>query len=242
MSEQNLQDLKKSMVAIGRLLWEKDLVHGLNGNISVRVDDESILITGHKTCLGLLKEKDILHMKLDGELLEEGKASSETLMHTAIYQNFSEHQAVLHTHTTYTNGFFLKNEKFIPQIFEAKFYLGEVTAIAQSTPSVTDARPIVEAMKQNSIIVLKNHGVVAAGKELFDCFILIQALEEGIKTNAVAQLYQQGLGSRGQGLGFHESQNLKPKTQNKKYKLFSREQIDAIVDLVNKDAQMKELG
>ena len=71
-------------------LWEKNLVSGLNGNISRRVDDETILLTAHGTCLGLLQEKDILLMKVDGELLEEGSVSTEKLLHTEIYKNFPE--------------------------------------------------------------------------------------------------------------------------------------------------------
>ena len=57
MDEAKIVELKKSIIAIGRLLWEKDLVTGLNGNISVRLDDNTILITATKTCLGLLHDR-----------------------------------------------------------------------------------------------------------------------------------------------------------------------------------------
>ncbi|MCK5083333.1 MAG: class II aldolase/adducin family protein, partial [Candidatus Omnitrophica bacterium] len=112
---------------------------GLNGNISRRVDDETIVITGHGTCLGLLQETDILHMKLDGEALEEGNVSTETLLHTEVYKNFPETIAIVHTHTTYTNAYFLENESLIPQIFESKMYLGKIKSVNQVTPAVTDA-------------------------------------------------------------------------------------------------------
>ena len=81
--------LKKNIITIGHLLWEKNLVSGLNGNISARVDDERILITAHGSCLGLLQEKDILLISNDGSLLEAGEVSSEKKLHTAIYQKFS---------------------------------------------------------------------------------------------------------------------------------------------------------
>jgi len=171
MANETIENLKKNIISIGLLLWEKNLVSGLNGNISRRIDEEKILLTAHGTCLGLLQEKDILIMKLDGELLDEGSVSTEKLLHTEIYKNFPEATAVIHTHTTYTNAYFLTNETLIPHIFETKMCLGEVKAIEQLTPAVTDAGPVMESLKGNNITVLRNHGVVAKGKDLFDCFV-----------------------------------------------------------------------
>lgn len=231
-----IKNLKTDIIAIGRVLWEKELASGLNGNISVRVDEERILLTAHGTCLGLLHEKDILLMKVGGELLEDGKVSTEKLLHTEIYKDFPETRAVIHTHTTYTNAYFLANETLTPKIFESKFYLGEVRGIPQSTPAVTDAQPIIENLRVNNVVVLRNHGVVAMGKNLFDCFLLIQCLEESVKIDAISRLY----------LDVKKSRSAAPVAKEisgvKKFKLFSPEQIEEIVRLVNHDHQLKELG
>ena len=240
MSEEIIVNLKKNIVAIGRLLWEKELASGLNGNMSVRVDDNQLLMTAHGTCLGLLKEKSSLLMNNEGELLEEGKISTEKLLHTEVLKNFPEMRAVIHTHTPYINGYFLNNEKFNSEIFEAKLYLGEVVGIAQTTPSVQDVEPVLEALKKNNIVVLRNHGVVAMGKDLFDCFLLIQGLEDAIKTDFIARRYsgtEYGVQSTDDSSSSQESVS-----NAKKYKLFSQEQIDEIVRVVNDDDQLKELG
>ena len=248
MNETTAKQLKTNIIAIGRLLWEKDLVSGLNGNISARVEDDTILLTAHSTCLGLLQEKDILSMKLDGQLLEEGNVSTEKLLHTEIYKNFPQVLAVIHTHTTFTNAFFLKQESFIPPTFEAKFYLGEVKSVDQKTPSVTEAGPVIQILKNNNITVLKNHGVVAMGKDLFDCFLLIQGLEEAVKIDALSRLYETptSAASKAKGRSVKVETGFKPvstkKSTAKKFKLFSEEQIKEIVRLVNGDAQLKDLG
>lgn len=236
MMKAQFHDFKEEMIAIGQLLWRKDLAIGLNGNISRRIDKDSILLTAHGTCLGNLETKDILAMKLDGELLDKGSVSTEKLLHTEIYKNFPEAQAVIHTHTTYTNAFFLAHETFVPRIFEAKFYLGEIKGIPQTTPAVTDAGPVIEGFKNNNIVVLRNHGVAAKGEKLFDCFLLIQALEEAVKTEAISRLY-----SHQSPVTSHQKED-KKRAVVKKYQLFSQEQIDDIVKLVNEDNQMKELG
>jgi L-fuculose-phosphate aldolase len=242
MDRAKIKQLKEEIISTGRLLWEKDLASALNGNISARVDGDVILITAHATCLGMLTESDLVLMRLNGEVLDGGKVSTEKLMHTEIYKNFPESKAVVHTHTTYTNAYFLNQEKFIPSTFEAKFTLGEVKGIAQSTPSVTDALPLIETLKSNNIAVLRNHGVVAMGQALFDCFLFIQTLEEQVKIDAIARLYAGSpatsprspvsgtLGNGGSG------------TPARKYKLFAQDQIDEIIRLVNSDSQLKELG
>jgi len=243
MSDELNIKLKKNIIAIGRLLWEKELVTALNGNISARVDDESILLTGHKTCLGLLQEKDIIHMKLDGELLEEGTVSSEKLLHTEIYKNFPDVRAVIHTHTAFANAYFLENDTLVPKIFETKLYVGQVEAIDQTTPTVTDPAIIIEKLKTNNITVLRKHGVISTGKDLFECFLLIQSLEEAVKIDAISRLYRTGLtSSKAVGEKLEKGEGNSSVDELKKYKLFSKEQIDEIVRLVNGDEQLKDLG
>jgi len=237
MNNEQTENLKRNIIAIGLLLWEKNLVSGLNGNISRRLDDETILLTAHGTCLGLLQEKDILAMKLSGELLGEGSVSTEKLLHMEIYKNFPETTAVIHTHTTYTNAYFLHNTVLRPQIFETKICLGEVVSVEQLTPAVTDATPVIESLEHNNITVLRNHGVVAKGKDLFDCFLLIQALEDAVTINILSRICNDA--NNLQEPKKPEQSKIK---NTKKYKLFSREQIEQIVDIVNKDDQMKELG
>ncbi len=244
------ENLKNKIIEIGKLLWDKGLAFGFNGNISMRLDSNTILITATGTCLGMLKPTDILPMTLDGQVIGEGKASSERFMHTEIYKNLAAANVVVHSHTTYTNGFFLANDSFEPKTFEAKFYLGHVKAIAQFTPSVTEVKPVIDALKTNNIVVLKNHGVVSIGDDLFNAFVLIQELEEQVKMDLVAVHYsKQSVSFPNASVGNLETGNTGSSIKTlgddnviKKYDLFAQDQIAEIVKLVNNDSQMKELG
>ena len=253
MDQRRFQSLKTEIINLGRLLWEKDLASGLNGNISTRVDGDVILLTATKTCLGQLNPKDILLMKLDGTILEAGAVSTEKLLHTEIYKNFPDAKAVIHTHTTYTSAYFLEHDCLTPRIFESKVYLGEIKAVEQMTPSVTHSAPVIGALKRNNVAVLKNHGVVAMGENLFDCFVLIQGLEEAVKIEAISRLFKGAQAhksttrlSDGQGTQvsiekFRTTSHERQAT-SKKYKLFSEEQITEIVRLVNEDSKLQDLG
>ena len=237
MNDALIKKLRSEIIEIGELLWDKNLATGLNGNISARVEKEIILMTAHGTCLGRLEQKDILLLDLDGNLLEGGKVSTERLLHTDIYKNFSDTKAIIHTHTAYANGYFTANDALIPSTFETKIYLGEVKSVPQFTPSVTDTAPVVAALKGNNIIVLKNHGTVAVGNNLFDCFLLIQGLEEAIKIDTIARIYKSAATPVSKTI-----ESVDRAAAGKKYKLFSKEQIEEIVKVVNADSQLKELG
>ncbi|OGW98555.1 MAG: hypothetical protein A2Z81_07050 [Omnitrophica WOR_2 bacterium GWA2_45_18] len=246
MNEEQILQHKKNMMAIGRLLWEKGLVSGLNGNISVRANDAALLITAHASCLGLLQEKDILAVSVEGSSPADEHASTEKFLHAEIYKHCPHVKAVIHTHTVYTNAYFLENETFASRIFEARFHLGDVQSVAQTTPSVTNAEPVIERLKENNVVVLRQHGVVAVGHDLFDCFILIQALEEAIKTDAISRLYaRERMTSEQPRLQTARGEPVGPPETGesaRKFKLFSQEQIEEIVRVVNADAQMAELG
>ena len=234
-----MEQIKNKIIEIGKLLWDKGLVTGFNGNISSRIDADTILITATGTCLGYLKSTDIVTLSLKtGDVVGEGKASSERFMHTEVYKNFPDIKAVVHTHPTYTNGFFLSNETLEPKTFEAKFYLGIVKSVPQSTPSVTAMEPVIKELKVSNIVVLRNHGVVAMGKDLFYAFVLIQELEEQTKVELVNVHYSKNFNTPKDPSAFRPQDD----SQVKKYKLFSKDQIEEIVRLVNNDAQMQELG
>lgn len=228
---------KKDIIEIGKLLWEKNLASGLNGNISARIDDKAYFLTGRGTCLGRLREEDIVTVDCHGVVAEEGEASSEKLMHDAVYQHFSDTQAIIHTHLTFASGYFNVRATLTPGTFESRLYLGDVTAVEQNTPTVTDIDPVIEALRKNNIMMLKQHGALAIGKNLFDCFLLIQCLEESVKMDSVSRLYCNEAKATIADLA-----PIKTSKDQKVFKLFSKEQMEEIVRLVNADAKMAELG
>ncbi|MBF0619954.1 MAG: class II aldolase/adducin family protein [Candidatus Omnitrophica bacterium] len=188
----NINELKAQLIQAGKLLWDKDLVGGLNGNISFRVDARSILITARGGCLGCLDDSRIVHLGLDGAVLAGGEPSSEKLLHLEIYRRMPDVAVILHTHTTFTNAFFLKNDVFKSETFEGAYVLGEVVAVDQSSINVADVGPVVDKLVLNPIAALRRHGVVSVGVKWFDAFVRIQTLEEQVKMAAVARLFAKG--------------------------------------------------
>jgi L-fuculose-phosphate aldolase len=230
-------DLTRDMIAVGRRLYDTGIALARSGNISARMDDDSILITGTGTYLGKLTDADISCVRLPTQEVTNGPCpSSELPMHALIYRHFPC-RVVVHCHPPLTNGYFAAHASLKALTFETKCYLGDVPVIDQDTPTVTEPERVIEALKGNNLIVLRNHGAVAVGNTFDEALSLVEALEEAVKTAALARLFKKDI------LDDVDAGLLDAlRVTDEGFPMFSREHIQAIVDLVNQDEFIAQKG
>jgi len=88
------------IIEAGRFFHSQGWVPATSSNFSSRLEDGTIAITASGYHKGALSEEAILRIDIHGQPLEGDKQpSAETLLHTAIYQRFTEVGTVLHTHS-----------------------------------------------------------------------------------------------------------------------------------------------
>ena len=231
------QELKQEIIQIGKRLYAGALAVAKSGNLSARIDSENILITGTGTFLGQLKESDIVKVNLSSGKFEGNlNPSSELPLHSLVYKNFSAN-VVIHCHPPLINGYFAVAKTLRAMSFETKFYLGDIPVIPQETPTVTDPAPVLAALKTNNLVILKNHGTVAIADKFQDAISITEALEEAVKSAAVARLFDKGILD---DLDIALKDDLR--RNDLACVMFSREHIQAIVDLVNKDEFIAQKG
>ena len=228
--------IKNEIIKVGNRLYQTNLSVAKSGNISARLDDKSILITATGTALGNLKYKDIVKVDLEfGKAYGDIKPSSELPLHSLVYKNFKV-KRVIHCHPPLINGYFAVTSDLKALTFETKFYLGDIPVIEQDTPTVTKPELVINALKSNNLVVLKNHGTVAMADSFCDALSLTEALEEAVRTTAVARIFKQDiLDDLSKAIKSDLSNNIA-------LPMFSREHIQAIVDLVNKDELIAQKG
>ncbi|MDD5069278.1 MAG: class II aldolase/adducin family protein [Candidatus Omnitrophica bacterium] len=175
---------KEEIIKWGQLLNQRQLLTAKNGNLSFRVEDQQLLITAHDSYLGFLEKDEILLCDLEGRLLESDKQiTTESNLHLGIYKRYPDVKVVLHAHSPATTAFFSLFNALKSFSFETKFYLSGLSIIPQSAPTVIDVIPVIEALSESKIVVLKNHGVVAVGASFKEAFGLLELLEEQAKIN-----------------------------------------------------------
>jgi L-fuculose-phosphate aldolase len=144
--------------------------------------------------LGFLTHEDLVRINSAGAPLDAKRhASSETLMHLAVYAG-TDAQAVVHAHPPMVVAFSLVHDSFAPVSFEEKYTIGEVSIIAQDTPTATEPAKIVEELRYHSVAIIKAHGTVAIGKDFQEAFLLTDLLEEAVRCQFA---YQSAALSRG---------------------------------------------
>lgn len=228
------KQLKNEIIEVGKRLYGLHLVVSSAGNLSTRLEDNKILITATQTELGALKDTDILKIDLEHDQKND-RLTTEFPLHRLIYKNF-QNQVVIHCHPAFTNGYFSVYSDIKLLTFETKLYLGKIPVVKQETPAVTRPEDVVEALRTSNLVVLKNHGVVAMGKTFKEAFNLIETLEEAVKIAAAARIFKSDVLD-------DLDKELKDRLGHEKvYEMFSREHIEAIVNLVNSDQFIQEKG
>ncbi len=229
--------LKLEIIKVGKRLYTAGLAVAKSGNLSCRLDNENILITATGAALGQLKESDIVKVNLTGGKSGAGpNPSSELPLHSLVYKNFTA-QVVIHCHPPLINGYFAVAKTLKAMSFETKFYLGDIPVIPQETPTVTAPAPVITALKTNNLVILKNHGTVAIADKFQEALSLTEALEEAVKSAAVARLFDKSILDN---LDLALKEDLK--RNDPAYTMFSRQHIQAIVDLVNQDEFIAQKG
>lgn len=179
----------KSIIETSNFLFERKLVTGKAGNVSVKFQQDGkdvIAITPTLKSLHNLKEEDIVIVDLEGNTLSEGKPSSEVFMHLAIYKAKKDINAIVHTHSPYATGFaFSKHRIKRLEGFGAikNPYLAE---IGYEKPGSNElAEKAAEGLKNEDVLILKNHGVISTGKTLKEAESLADFVEETSKTQFI---------------------------------------------------------
>ena len=104
----NIDAIRQAICQTGASLYARSYVHASAGNISVRLNDGSLLITPTDACLGTLLAQDLAHVDAQGVQLSGARASKTLALHQAIYQAAPQARCIIHTHATHLVALTLK--------------------------------------------------------------------------------------------------------------------------------------
>ena len=187
----NTEDLCREITDRSLQAYRSGLFSGTSGNMSVYLRDQGImLITPTSVRYETMKSSDIVKMKLDGTVLEEGKKpSSEWKMHAAVYQYYPECAAVFHTHSPYAAAFAVNHQTIPAVLIEAHMFLGgDIRCADYATPGTKEVGlNAVPALKDRGGCTLANHGVLAIGSTLEQAYLRAEYIEELAKVYTIAK-------------------------------------------------------
>ncbi|HEX3019860.1 MAG TPA: class II aldolase/adducin family protein [Chitinispirillaceae bacterium] len=188
----DIDEIKKKVVSFTRLVQSRGYTVASEGNISVRLDDDNVIITPTKIIKDFINEDDLVIVDMDGNHVQgTRKATTERFTHLAIYKKRPDISCIIHAHPVYTVLTTVLGTNPFEKMFisEAAMFLKNVAIARFAKPSTTEGVDAVgEVCKNSDVIVIDRHGSFTCGKDLESAFSLLEILEKYCKMHYLADL------------------------------------------------------
>ncbi|MDH4348641.1 MAG: class II aldolase/adducin family protein [Gemmatimonadota bacterium] len=173
-----------AIVACARRLWAAGLIAGADGNISVRVGDDRLVVTPRGLPKADLEVADLALVSLSGDQLGGFRAPSTELdLHLRIYRERHDVGAVVHAHPPTATGFAVAGVGIPGNVLpESAILLGAVPVIRYATPGTPAVgHGVVPYLRDHGGVLLANHGAVTWGASLQLAQIRMETMEHAAR-------------------------------------------------------------
>ncbi len=185
------QEQRAGIVEVGRRLYARGYTASNDGNISVRLDGERLLMTPKSVCKGFMTADMMVVTDLDGrKIAGDRDPSSEMQMHLEVYRQRADAKAVVHAHPPIATGFAVAGIPLDRAVLaEVITTLGSVPIAEYATPSTQELPEAVRKyVKAHDGMLLANHGALTLGADLFGAYYKMETIEHFAKISLVARL------------------------------------------------------
>ena len=177
-------ELRQLVKDSGVKLLEENLVQGTWGNISVRLDEDNMLVTPTGLDYNHLRPEDMPIVKIsDPSIWSEGKKpTSERKIHAAVLASRPEINACIHSHPVFST--IMASCRMTLPCFNEKMkeiFGGDVKVGDYGLPGTKKLKNgTVKALEGRNACFMANHGVFCVGKTMEEAFNVIRLLEESV--------------------------------------------------------------
>lgn len=173
-----LPELRNRLVRVALRLDTKGILTATDGNLSVRLEDGSLLITPSGCCKGLLMAEELVVVAPDGTT-KGGRPSVELALHRAIYTARPDVSAIVHAHPPFATAYAVAGIALDrPILSEFVLALGEVPVAPYSAPSREGlARAVASFVRGHSAVLMRHHGAVTFASDIERAGLLMETLE-----------------------------------------------------------------
>jgi L-fuculose-phosphate aldolase len=184
---------KKELVDCVKNLYWMGLTTSISGNHSIRFRNGLMWITPSGIPRYKIHPNHLVKVNLKtSKVLGNIRPSIELNLHRNIYNKRQDVNAIVHTHSPFTIGISISS-KFQHVIEEAKIVVGQPVIISNEPSGSNElAESVSDAFQKEDItraVVIKNHGVVAVGKDIHQARAVVESLEEWAKILTVSEIF-----------------------------------------------------
>lgn len=185
------RDAAREIVRCCRRLWEAGLIAGADGNVSVRLGRDRLLVTPRGLHKAELTARDLVEVSLSGSHRRGSRrATTELDLHLRAYRRHGDCGAVVHAHPPVATAFAVAGEPMPADVLpELILYLGDVPVAPYATTGTPALGDVVEPLLARHVaVLLANHGAVTWGPDLATARIRMESLEHSARILLAARL------------------------------------------------------
>src|SRR5438270_6629879 len=183
--------LRADIVEVGRRLYARAYTASNDGNISVRLGPDRLLMTPKSVCKGFMTPDMMCITDLEGHKLQGDRdPSTEMLMHLEVYRQRADVQAVVHAHPPIATGFAVAGIPLDRAVLaEVVTTLGSIPIAEYGTPSTKELPEAVRKyIKAHDGMLLANHGAVTCSQTVMTAYYKMETIEHFAKISLVARM------------------------------------------------------
>ncbi len=182
---------REDVCRFGKLLHQRHYVAATDGNLSVRLDHETVLCTPTMISKGMMEPEDLVLVDMSGRRMAGRRnVSSEIAMHLLIYKLRPDVHGVVHAHPPTATGYAAAglplNQALVSEIVIA---LGCIPLARYATPGTAELTQALEPLIPNfDAVLMANHGVVTYGGDLLQAYMKMETVEHFASITLVTHL------------------------------------------------------
>ena len=181
---------RDDVVTVCRLMHERGLIAASDGNVSVRLGRDRVLVTPSGVHKGLITSADLVVIDMQGRTLEgRGRPTSETPLHLAVYEVRPDVGAVVHAHPPIATAFSIAGVPLdacvIPEVVVT---LGAIPTTEYATPSTPEGAAVIRRyIPKCDALILARHGTVTVGKDVLAAYYKLEKVEHAAQVVLAAR-------------------------------------------------------
>lgn len=186
-----MERVRAEIVRCCRSLWEAGLTAGADGNVSVRVGPDRVLVTPRALLKYELRPEDLVEVDLEGRpKTGYRQPTSELDLHLRAYRQRNECGAVVHAHPPNATAFAVAGEGLPGDVLsEIAVLMGDVPCVPYAMSGTGALGDAAEPFLQRHVaLLLANHGALTWGEDLTQARIRMESLEHAARILLAARV------------------------------------------------------
>jgi L-fuculose-phosphate aldolase len=185
--------LRRKLTNAGRVLAMEDQGDYVAGHVTVRLPDDPGRFLMKPATIGLdeMTPDNIITVDLDGQRVGGAMPRhNEVFIHSEVLRARPDLNAVIHTHAQHAVVFSSLGKELVPVSNEGGYFYKQLPVFAETTDLIVTpdrGKAVARCLGGGNAVLLRNHGIVAAGRSLEEAVWIALKLERACQSQLMAE-------------------------------------------------------